>query len=595
MSSASRFDMRTAFWLATLGAIVKAIVDLIELYLVPPAELSFDPDSNLRLQQVRDWMAGQSWFDVRLAHFGLEGFTPMHWTRVADLGPAALIAIFTPFVGQANAETIAVVAFPMLLRIPLLLACIWAVQRLVPTISTKMVGLAVLIVGVHLYLLNIHFRPGLIDHHNLQIIALVVFIGGALGVRTFRSGLISAAGMVIGLVVGFDAIPHVAAAILAIGLLWLIDPQRERAFLKGLGLGTIALTTVLGPVFIPQPWTTAWCDSWTVPIAAIMLGFGVAAILLAGPLSQLQGLWKRFIAAAFLGGGILASLLWSFPACRNPLPLQDPLIQKYWMNSIAENANALQLMTETSSAVIVWLLPLVAAVYYLYAIKLKRLDLAAGLPLLVTLAMGLVFGLMYFRGLPMLTALTLLILGPLGAQLLVRLNVPDRRAFLYTGISLLLVLVPAIIGVVKPAKSPPSNGTYVFSNKETAEANCLKGATLARVQALPAGLMIAGFGQSEYLLRKTHHTTAFAGYHRAKDGNLWTIRWLIAKPDEAKAMLKQHQPKYLAVCPLSQQFYLMARSNPDSLIGQAFIGKPPVWLKPVTSLSANGQIYEIIP
>lgn len=595
MSSASRFDIRTAFWLATLGAIFKAIVDLMELYLVPPAELAFDPDSNLRLQQIRDWMAGQAWFDVRLAHFGLEGFTPMHWTRLADLGPAALIAIFTPFVGQANAETIAVVAFPMLLRIPLLFACIWAVHRLVPTISTKIVGLAVLIVGMHLFLLHIHFRPGLIDHHNLQIIALVVFVGGALGVRTFQSGLISAAGMVSGLVVGFDAIPHVAAAIFAIGLLWLINPQQERAFLKGLGLGTIALTAVFGPVFIPQPWTTAWCDSWTVPIAAIMLGFGVTAVLLAGPLSALQDLWKRCVAAALFGGAILASLLWSFPACRNPLPLQDPLIQKYWMSSIAENANALQLMTEATSSVIVWLLPLVAAIYYLYAIKLKRFTLAAGLPLLATLAMGLVFGLMYFRGLPMLTALTLLIMGPLVAQLLLRLNVSDRRAFFYTGLSVLLVLVPAIIGIVRPDRPEPSNGASILSIKQTAESNCLKGAVLERVQALPPGLMIAAFGQSEYLLRKTHHTTAFAGYHRAKDGNLWVIQWLIAKPEEAKAMLKQHQPKYLAVCPLSQQLHMMARDNPDSLIGQAFIGKPPAWLKPVASLSGNGQVYEIIP
>jgi hypothetical protein len=49
--------------------------------------------------------------------------------------------------------------------------------------------------------------------------------------------------------------------------------------------------------------------------------------------------------------------------------------------------------------------------------------------------------------------------------------------------------------------------------------------------------MIAAFGPSEYLLRMSHHTTSFAGYHRAKDDVLWTIRWLTATPDKAKAML----------------------------------------------------------
>lgn len=596
MASIQRFDVRTALWLATIGAVAVGIVNLIHLYSAPTLDLAYDPDSNLRMQQVRDWMAGQSWFDVRLARYGLEGFTPMHWTRLADLLPAALIAALKPFVGPAQAETIAVIAAPMVLRIPLFIACIWAVRRLVPEISTKVVGLSVLIIGLHLSLLNSNFMPGRIDHHNLQLVAFAIFIGGFLGERTFRSGLISSAGLIAGLVVGLDALPHVAAAILGVGILWLLEPQRERAFLQGIGIGTLALTIVCGPIFIPQPWTTTWCDSWTVPLAAIMLGFGAVVLLIAGPLGQLDQIWKRFAAAGIFGSGVLATMFWAFPSCRNPLPLQDPLITKYWMGSIGENANAFQLMAEFPNAIFEWLLPAVAAGYFLYSIRLNRFQIRPCAPLLITLAVGFLFGALYYRGLPILNLLTLLTLTPLLIQIFVSIKASDKRVTLYACVSIFILIGSSVLGILrddsKSANKPATNST---SNKTVAEGHCLDGKALSRVQALPPGLMIAAFGPSEYLLRTSHHTTSFAGYHRAKEGNLWTIRWLIATPDAAKAMLKEHRPRYLNICPLAQQLQMMATGEPKSLIAQLMKGNAPDWLKPVATLSGGGKVYEIQP
>lgn len=596
MGSTLRFDMRTALWLATIAAIVSGIVDVMHLFLMPPIELASDPDSNLRLQQVRDWMAGQSWFDVRLARFGLEGYTPMHWTRLADLLPAAFIVAFKPFVGQANAEAIAVIVTPLLLRVPLFLACIWAVRRLVPESSTKVVGLSVLIVGLHLGILNSQFTPGRIDHHNLQLVAFAVFIGGFLGQRTFRSGLISAAGLIAGLVVGLDALPHVAAAILAIGILWLIDPQREQAFLTGIGIGTLALTTIFGPIFIPQPWTTTWCDSWTVPLAAIMLGFGGVALLIAGPFGKLDQIWKRFAAAGLCGGSVLAAMFWTFPSCRNPLPLQDPLILNYWMGSIGENANALQMLAESPSVATEWILPIVAAIYFLYLVKLKRFEIAAIAPLLSALAIGLVFGGLYFRGLPMLNLLTLLGLIPLIIYFFETQKTTDARIAFYAGISMFYLVGSVAIGIFQDnSKTRMNVVTNGAPSSSLVETYCLKGDALTRVQALPAGSMIAAFGPSEYLLRMSHHTTSFAGYHRAKDDVLWTIRWLTATPDGAKAMLKEHRPRYLNICPLARHYQIMAAGEPNSLIAQLMKGKVPDWLKPVASLSGGGEVYEIQP
>src|SRR5919202_588801 len=73
-----------------------------------------DPDDAMRLLQVRDWLGGQSWWDVTQYRLNPPFGGPMHWSRYIDLPIAGVELLFRPLVGQYNAETAALVIVPML-------------------------------------------------------------------------------------------------------------------------------------------------------------------------------------------------------------------------------------------------------------------------------------------------------------------------------------------------------------------------------------------------------------------------------------------------------------------------------------------------
>ena len=54
-----------------------------------------DNDSLLRLVEVRDLIAGQSWFDLHQYRMGTVGGLLMHWSRLVD-APIAAIILWSP-------------------------------------------------------------------------------------------------------------------------------------------------------------------------------------------------------------------------------------------------------------------------------------------------------------------------------------------------------------------------------------------------------------------------------------------------------------------------------------------------------------------
>jgi len=70
-----------------------------------------DTDDVVRLQQIRDWLGGQAFADLAQHRLGIGG-VEMHWSRLPDLVPAAIIALLTPLMGAHGAELAAVIAWP---------------------------------------------------------------------------------------------------------------------------------------------------------------------------------------------------------------------------------------------------------------------------------------------------------------------------------------------------------------------------------------------------------------------------------------------------------------------------------------------------
>src|SRR5450755_2938326 len=73
-------------------------------------------DDAMRLVEVRDWLAGQAWFDLHQYRLDPPGGVQMHWTRVLDLPLGLLVRLFSIFLPVEGAERLTRIVFPLALH-----------------------------------------------------------------------------------------------------------------------------------------------------------------------------------------------------------------------------------------------------------------------------------------------------------------------------------------------------------------------------------------------------------------------------------------------------------------------------------------------
>ena len=72
----------------------------------------WDPDDQLRLVQLRDFLGGQSWFDTTQYRMNAPDGAPMHWSRLIELPLALVVMAATPVLGSERAEMAAGIIVP---------------------------------------------------------------------------------------------------------------------------------------------------------------------------------------------------------------------------------------------------------------------------------------------------------------------------------------------------------------------------------------------------------------------------------------------------------------------------------------------------
>ncbi len=140
-------------------------------------------DDIMRLLEVRDWLAGQSWFDVSQNRIDAPFGAGMHWSRLVDVPLAAVIVVLSPLFGQALAEHVASVIVP--------LGTLWLAVLLIGRIAWRLcdeeaTGLACLAAAIAAPLLH-QMRQMRIDHHGWQIVLFMLSVN-ALMARDARRG-----------------------------------------------------------------------------------------------------------------------------------------------------------------------------------------------------------------------------------------------------------------------------------------------------------------------------------------------------------------------------------------------------------------------
>ena len=378
-----------------------------------------DTDDAMRLVEVRDFLAGQGWYDLmqhRLdAPFGAE----MHWSRLIDAPITALMLLLRPFAGPLT-ETIAVYAWPLLLLLALLI--------LSARISARLAGPEAVLPGLVLpafsLITMVEFSPGRIDHHSVQILLALTMLACLVdALERPRAALFAGLAAAIAIAIGAESLPSAAAGAIASGILWVIDRRNTNLFRNfgvSFALGTLLLLLAALP---PDRWFIPYCDAISVVFAAAAIGTGALFVLLS--LLPLRTPVLRLAAGAVAGIALIGLLYLLFPGCfRGPYSNLDPWLISHWIDRIDEAKPLWIAFTSNPSYVAaVALPPLLALGICAWQLLRAPADLRRRwLAYAVVLAVAVAIMLLQVRGARLATSLAV----PAGAALIVT----ARRAYL---------------------------------------------------------------------------------------------------------------------------------------------------------------------
>ena len=530
-----------------------------------------DPDDALRLVQVRDWLAGQSWFDVTQYRLNPPFGGPMHWSRLVDLPIAAVILLFRPFVGQYNAETAALVIVPMVtLGIAMLL-----VQRIALKLANARTALLAVVATPASLGAMTQMRISRIDHHGWQIVFALAVTLAALDSRPRRSGIIAGAVVGLWLNVSIESLPFAVATAALFAFMWLGNPaatDRLKAFLASLAVTTAAL---FGLTHWPSVWMVMHHDSLNTGHLAAFAAAGLCGLLVVR--STLTDIRYRLAALAIVGVAATAAIFAVDPHfLQSPFAFLDPLVRNLWFNAVDEGQPVWHLTAKDAAVAlaqpIVGLAGAAFAIrktpaedcgpWYVYtfllaagtlcAIAVTREATNASLLSLPGTAFACEFALSRARSVAMMPKRVLATFGALCIM-----------APAYT--------VPAAAMPRDPNAGEPDFGAQCAHRSEIDHLNMLRPSILA----IPLDITPA-------ILADTRHTAVGSGHHRNVHGIKDMILLFVGPASAQRDVIVRRRIDYVVFCPGTAEAGWWSANGPHGLASMLSANKAPAWLEPVS-------------
>ena len=327
-----RFVHREWRWIVAIAWLVIAAIYL-DRYGPAIHYLSLgDTDDNMRYLQVRDWLNGQSWWDLRQYRLDPPGGADIHWSRLVDLPIAGLMLFFRLFTDSARADELALGVAPLLPLLVLMLALAFLARRLAPAERGHGWFFAMLLpLGAGMGLAM--FMPLRVDHHGWQLAFTATTLAGLVDRKWARGGLVAGISSAASVVIGMEMMIYLAGAGALVALRWVFKQgaaRRLRPYALGLG-GTTAIGYAL---FASNANRLPVCDAlspvWT---SILILAAGVLFAITCLPLRR----WPQRFAAAAMGGLIVGGFAFAFwPQCLTGAYQLSPELERSWLIYIRE-------------------------------------------------------------------------------------------------------------------------------------------------------------------------------------------------------------------------------------------------------------------
>jgi hypothetical protein len=555
-----------------------------------------DTDDNMRFNQVRDWLGGQGWYDLRQYRLNPPAGFSIHWSRLVDLPLAGLILILKPLVGQQLGYRWACAIAPML---PMLLGFFMmalVARRLVGPFG-YVVALAILVCAGNTMGM---WTPLRIDHHGWQLAFLMMTVAGLTEPAMRRSGIMIAISSALSLAIGLEMLPYIAFAGAAVALHWAWD-AREAERMRAYGVTMAVATTLCFLVFASNDNWHPVCDAlspvWlTTVAAAALLLVAISFVSASHPAARL--------ALVLAAGGVAGAIyVLTFPQCFGQrLEGIPPEAERLWLSHVSE-ARPIYLHP-LSTLVPMFVLPLIGTVGGLIAIVRRRGTRAAAEWLPVTLFALFATGLLFWQ---IRTAPSAQMLAVPGAAYLAwrcydRLLSGNWRTPSLLALATAVVLavglaatfafdaVPSRFAQLKVANLwAMASGREKWSTTKAgskpkpdltriANSRCPTIPALAPIGRLPKATFFTLIDNGPRLITLTHHNAVAGPYHRNAQAILDVEHAFRGTPDQAHGIIAGHHADYVLICPHMSEATIYEAEAPGGFYAKLAQGFVPAWL-----------------
>lgn len=544
-----------------------------------------DPDDQLRLQQVRDLLAGQGWFDLHQYRIDAAGGgVLMHWSRLVDIPVAGVMLLLRPLFGEAVAEQAALLIVPGLTLLAIMALVGWIAVRALPKGAAPLSVLAVAFAAPVI----VQILPARIDHHGWQIALALLAVAGTLDASQRRGGAISGIALAAWMAISFEGLPLSAwfVAVMALTALW---DQGERprlvATVQALAGGSILFFLVTrGLTDLVQH-----CDA-IAPVHLAAFAWGAIAVTAA------QAAWPSsrialVVALGVGGAGALATVVGIAPQCtRGSFEMLDPVVRSFWYDNVHEGKPIF--VAEWHLAAQYALPPLIGLIAAL------RLAWAGCGPVrrwwvsyAALLGGALAISLLVARAASVSGALAVVPLGWLLMRWLSALNRPPnpllRLGELVAAATVVFITLLPVVPVMA-IENLLDDEAGIRKDEPALTIACNARAAQGELAALPPGGILAPLDMGPDLLINSNRSVLATGHHRGAKAMRLTIDAFSGTPEQARAIMDAKGLRYLAICPRVQELDLYQERAPRGFGAQLKQGTVPSWLEPVPMPRAAG-------
>jgi hypothetical protein len=554
-------------------------------------------DDAMRLVEVRDFLAGQNWFDLTQYRLNPPDGVVTHWSRLVDLPLALLIKVNETLLPAALAERIAFIVWPT----ALLLAFFAGILRLARDLAGETAARVALVFVVFMTPVLQHFRFGAIHHHNVQLVLMIwsLALFARMPARP-RDGVIAGILCALSIAVGQEMVPAVAVLAAVIGLRWVVEGDRcgraTVAYAVALATGALALAAA---TIAPASYLTVHCDAISIAQVGVLGlgGFGLAAL---AALPRLNSIAGRVVAAGGLAVLLAVFVIVVAPQCLgDPYAQLDPRLAGQWLASVAEARGLSSMLRDLPQQVPAYFgIPLAALV--LGAIRClrengqQRWNWIACTALQAALVLVTIWQLRGAGGANALGA------ALVPAALLRMLPAPEGRAS-YFGISraalaAMLFLNPIALlalgnGAAHAVAAAAVTTQRIINSGDAG--TCQRASDYTPLASLPRGRVLTFIDSGPFILMESEHAVLAAPYHRNQAGNIAMLDMFLGAPNDAKVRMAMHGIDYVAFCPGAPERYDYAASAPAGLAAALSRNNIPSFLERIPLDGTDLAVYRV--